>query len=104
MKCKDCSCCHSVVYKRYHEDLGFRNVGVFECYGVKHPFEIEDINAECPAYPERRDIAPSECPYCNKNKFNGGFNVQVAHVSKNRINYKQIEPKFCPVCGRKLED
>jgi hypothetical protein len=25
------------------------------CIGVKEPFEIEDINAECAAYPEKRD-------------------------------------------------
>ena len=103
MKCKDCSCCHSAVYKRYHPSLGYRNVGVFECWGVQEPFEIDDISAECPAYPERREIAQDECTYCNKNKYNGGFNIQVAHVKRDKIEYTHLEPNFCPICGKKLE-
>ena len=102
MKCIDCTCCHSEVYKRYRTETGYDDVGVFKCYGVQEPFEIEDLNAECPAYPERRDLAPDECPYCNKNKYNGGFNVQVAHVKLNKINYTALEAKFCPACGRNL--
>lgn len=102
MKCRDCDCCHSVVYNRHHPDLGFRNVGVFECWGVKEPFEIDDLNAECLAYPERRDIAQGECPYCNKSKYNGGFYTQVMHVSRNHIEHTKIDTKFCPHCGREL--
>jgi hypothetical protein len=25
-----------------------------ECWGVKHPFEIKDVNLECIIYPEKR--------------------------------------------------
>jgi hypothetical protein len=30
-------------------------VRVYECWGVKDRFEIDDINQECTEYPELRD-------------------------------------------------
>ena len=103
MKCKDCSCLRSEVYVRYHDERGYYKSARWMCCGVKEPFEITDMNDECPAYPERRDLAQDECPYCNKNKYNGGFNIQVAHVQFNKINYTALEAKFCPACGNSLE-
>lgn len=103
MKCKDCDCCHTAVYKRYHPELGFRNVGVFECWGVQEKFEIDDITQECPVYPAKRE-QESDCPYCNKNLHNGGFNTQAVHIRHKHIEYTYIDAKFCPNCGRKLEE
>ena len=37
-KCKDCDACHFVRKERY------------ECWGVKEPFEIKDINQYCTEY------------------------------------------------------
>ena len=45
----------------------------------------------------------SACQYCDKANFNGGFNTQVVHIKRNKIEYTQIETKFCPHCGRKVE-
>ena len=103
MRCKDCACCHNEVYVRYHDELGYYNSARWMCWGVKESFEITDLNAECPAYPERRSTKQAKCPYCDPDQYNGGFNVQVAHVQFNKINYTALEAKFCPVCGTSLE-
>lgn len=46
MKCKDCSCCK----------LGFfaSRPGSYVCIGVKNPFVINNIYAECTEYEDRR--------------------------------------------------
>lgn len=102
MKCKDCSCLRSEVYAKYHDALGYYKSARWMCHGVEEPFEVTDFDAECKAYPERRSEKQAPCPYCNKNKYNGGFNVQVAHVKLNKINYTALEAKFCPMCGKNL--
>ena len=45
----------------------------------------------------------ADCTYCNKSNYNGGFYTQVMHVSLHHIEHTNIETKFCPHCGRKLE-
>lgn len=45
MKCKDCDCCRKDWFKSSPE--------LYVCIGVKHPFVIDDINQECPEYPEK---------------------------------------------------
>ena len=47
MKCKDCNACHKGWFPSSPE--------LYVCIGVKHPFVVEDINRECPAYPENRE-------------------------------------------------
>ena len=56
MKCKDCEACHLASYTRWnpHKQC-MHEVKVYECWGVKEPFEIDDINQECTEYPELRD-------------------------------------------------
>lgn len=47
MKCKDCKCCEKGWFKsRPNEHV---------CIGVKVPFVIDNINAQCTEYPEYRD-------------------------------------------------
>ena len=60
MKCKHCDRCHEVTYTRHIPNFGLGNVTVHECWGVKEPFEIPDINHECYEYPEKRDENPKQ--------------------------------------------
>lgn len=46
MKCRNCSCCNKGWFD-YAPDA-------YVCIGVKKPFFISDINAECTEYPEKR--------------------------------------------------
>ena len=46
MKCKNCSCCHKDFF-HYAPDA-------YVCTGVKEPFIISNIDAECTEYPEKR--------------------------------------------------
>lgn len=48
MKCIECDCCH----KGYFESQPDKYV----CIGVKEPFVIPDVNAECTEYPEKRTV------------------------------------------------
>ena len=54
MKCKDCKCCHEVVRKRWRND-DWETVRIYECWGVREPFEIKDIEGECTEYPEKNN-------------------------------------------------
>ena len=47
MKCRECKCCKKGWFKSSPDK--------YVCIGVKHPFVINDINAECTEYPEYRD-------------------------------------------------
>lgn len=56
MKCKDCACCK----------LGwFTSVpGAYVCVGVKEPFVINNIEAECTEYPEKNNVLEQQkCKY-----------------------------------------
>ena len=56
MKCKDCDCCRIKSITRWSSDYGrYIKEQVYECIGVKEPFIIEDINAECTEYKDRID-------------------------------------------------
>lgn len=48
MKCKDCSSCEknwgALSYNKSQK------INEYTCIGVKHPFKIKDINAECTQY------------------------------------------------------
>ena len=59
MKCKNCDCCHKITYKRYNpRAMDFQDEELYECWGVKEPFEIPNINHECYEYPEKREQDP----------------------------------------------
>lgn len=61
MKCTDCPACHTDCYRRWNAlTQEFKDVFVYECWGVKHPFEITDINRECTAYPEKRNTTKGD--------------------------------------------
>lgn len=47
MKCSECPSCIKGFFKSKPE--------AYVCTGVKHPFVIDLINNECPAYPEKRN-------------------------------------------------
>ena len=50
MKCKDCDCRS---YKGFFES----KPDAYVCLGVKEPFIIDDIDAECTEYPEKNKDA-----------------------------------------------
>lgn len=57
MKCKDCDCCHLVSYTRWNpKKQCMHEVQVYECFGVREPFEIINIDCECTEYPEKRGV------------------------------------------------
>ena len=47
MKCKECKCCKKGWFRSSPD--------TYVCIGVKHPFEIKDINVECTEYEEYRN-------------------------------------------------
>ena len=47
MKCKECNSCKKGWFASKPDE--------YVCIGVKHPFVISDINAECTEYPEKRN-------------------------------------------------
>ena len=52
MKCKDCSSCEKGWFSSRTYD--------YVCIGVKYPFVIDDINAECTEYEDKRDMTAKE--------------------------------------------
>ena len=52
MKCINCNCCHKDFF-HYAPDA-------YVCTGVKEPFIIRDVNAECTEYPEKRNTTTVE--------------------------------------------
>ena len=74
MKCRDCDACHMTSYTRWNPvKQCMHRVDVYECWGVREPFEIFDIDRECTEYIEKRDEKVDN------------------------------EKNVCPCCGRKLE-
>lgn len=68
MKCSECSACHKVTYTRWTRD-GVVQTDKYECWGVKEPFEITDVNRECTEYPEKRKKnihTDKYCPCCGR--------------------------------------
>ena len=56
MKCRECNCCHEALLTRWSSiDECYTTKYVHECWGVKEPFIIKNINIECTEYPERRN-------------------------------------------------
>jgi hypothetical protein len=47
MKCKDCQSCRKGYFKSLPNS--------YVCIGIKEPFIISDINAECTEYPEKNN-------------------------------------------------
>lgn len=52
MKCKECNSCEKGWFASKPNE--------YVCIGVKHPFVISDINAECTEYPEKRNTVTIE--------------------------------------------
>ena len=52
MKCRDCTSCKKGWF--------LSNPDEYVCIGVKQPFVIYDINAECTEYEDKRDITGIE--------------------------------------------
>ena len=67
MTCSECSACHKVTYNRRTRN-GAVQIEKYECWGVREPFEIMDINKECTEYPEKREAkAERKCELHNGN-------------------------------------
>lgn len=52
MKCINCFCCKKGWFPSKPNE--------YVCIGVKEPFVIDNVYAECPAYPEKRDYISIE--------------------------------------------
>lgn len=52
MKCKDCKACKKGWFSSDPDE--------YVCIGVKEPFAINDINAECTEYKDKRDMTAKE--------------------------------------------
>ena len=52
MKCRDCTSCKKGWF--------LSNPDEYVCIGVKEPFTINDINAECTEYKDKRDMTAKE--------------------------------------------
>lgn len=102
MKCKDCDCCHSVTYTRRNaQQQCMQDVNVYECLGVKEPFEITDINRECTEYPEKRTKVVG-CSVCSNDYHQEIKCYLMRFHSGDNLSIDKIETKFCPNCGRKF--
>lgn len=56
MKCRDCDCCHEVILSRWSSADGcWVTENIYQCWGVKEPFKISNINVECTEYEDRKN-------------------------------------------------
>lgn len=60
MKCKDCNACKKGWFSSRPDE--------YVCIGVEYPFVIDDIDAECTEYEDKRDMTEKEklFEYVNK--------------------------------------
>lgn len=95
MKCRECSSCQKGFWASEPES--------YVCIGVKEPFVITNLDAECPAYPDSRT---KHCKYCDQmDKLYGDFHgLHIVDDIHNLCMHTSNEPLFnyCPMCGRKL--
>ena len=95
MKCRDCDCCRTTEFTKWNADkLKFEKVEAHQCYGVKEPFEIPDLNHECYAYPHKRD---NTCEFCS-----GGIYGGMLMFIKSMAPGIRVRKIYCPVCGKEL--
>lgn len=94
MICRDCDCCHTTEFTKWNSGkLKFEKVKAYQCYGVKEPFEIPDLNHECYAYPKKE-----VCKFCDD-----GVYSDVFYFVKRCSPEISVCRLYCPVCGRELE-
>ena len=56
MKCKECDCCREVPLTRWSStNKCYTTNYVHECFGVKEPFIIYDIDSECTEHPDHNN-------------------------------------------------
>lgn len=56
MKCIECDCCHEVTLSRWSSvEKRWIEESVHQCWGVKEPFVVKDINKECTEYEYKRN-------------------------------------------------
>lgn len=91
-------------------------VQVYECWGVKEPFEIDDINKECTEYPEKREQKTREVFKNETNYLRFGTEECGLEITPDDIVFLQNGTRkmwsemldnihsnsICPCCGRKL--
>ena len=102
MKCKECKSCQKVIKKRWVQ-TEWVEYPAYECWGVKEPFEISDVNHECTEYPEKREMKLG-CNVCD-----GDYHQWIqSYVFRlhygDKVTADNIDTHFCPNCGRKLTD
>lgn len=119
MKCSECSACHKVTYNRRTRH-GTAQIEKYECWGVREPFEIMDINKECTEYPEKREAkAERKCklPKITDDYVILGNEKYGIKITSNDITFiqdgktKTLEEmirnihidRYCSCCGREFE-
>ena len=94
MKCRDCGSCHTEELVKWNPlVLKFENVTIYQCWGVPEPFEISDLDVECPAYPKK-----DECKFCH-----GGIYGGIFSFVKRCSPEISVHKLYCPVCGKELK-
>lgn len=120
MKCKECDACHLCSYTRWNpEEQCMNQIDVYECWGVREPFEISDINRECTEYPEKREqsdkkareVFKSETNYLRFGTDECGLEITPSDIvflqNGKRKTWSEMlkdidKDNVCPCCGRKL--
>lgn len=79
MKCKECNCCR----------LGFfaSRPDAYVCVGVKEPFVIRDIEAECSEYPEQTTTVAQAYVESLAKPFVGDDGIYGVNTSHPEFNY-----------------
>ena len=61
MKCRECDCRHEVIFSRWSSDeQTWVKETVHQCWGVKDPFVISNIDQECTEYEYKRNNCKKE--------------------------------------------
>jgi hypothetical protein len=95
-----------------------QEVQVYECWGVKEPFEIPDINHECYEYPEKRIQKPRKVMESKVNYLMLGNEECGIELTPDDLVFVQNGTRktltemmraaqtddVCPYCGRKLKE
>ena len=90
MKCKDCKACKKGRFPSDPDE--------YVCIGVKEPFVINDINAECTEYKDKRDMTAIE--YVCKNFTKEEIIKQIINCSIiSPIEDFGIETELSNICG-----
>ena len=113
MKCVECDCCHKVQRTTWNKDTKqLEKQTIQQCWGVPEPFTIENVYAECTAYPPEHwklkqdkqnsintrnvetvvlPVSIGDCYYTKSLAFYDGIDAQGENISDIRFDvHKRI--------------